>query len=1189
MRVTIRSKLAAIVVAAVLALVVLIVGTNLIANRMQAELETIQGRYLPKMDLGPRLEADFERARRAFQDAVGSHDLDAVNEARDRKGAILDELAAARDFLDPAQATALREAIEGYFTTAFDVSRRLVGGETGEALVGAMAAMQAKQALATDRLKIATRLDRGELREAFGTIARTQTTVGRVRLVLSAACLALVISLAVWVGSGVLRSLGAVDDGLRRFGKGDFARPIAVVSRDELGDVAVQANQMADSLRQLMAERDRRDWLKNAQAGLVRELRGELEPEEVATRAVRFLARAVEAPAGALYTADADGSFRLAAEHALASAGGGAPARFRMGEGLVGQAARQEDLTVVSDVPPDYMRVRSGTGEGAPRAIVLVPLPHASRVVGVLELAMFKPWSEGAAELVSSVRDTLAIAIVVARARAATRELLAATQRQAERLAAQEEELRANNDELAAQEEELRTANTDLSQRTEELEAQRQTLAQRNADLDEARVRLEQRAAELTTVSAYKSQFLANMSHELRTPLNSMLLLSNLLAENEDGRLTPRQVEFARTIFSAGKDLLALINQVLDLAKVESGHQEVEIGPVPLADLAERARRVFTPLARDKGLAFAVTVAAGLPDAIPTDRRRVEQILTNLLGNAIKFTMKGEVTLRIEPAGADARFRRSDLEPGGFIAFVVCDTGLGIAPEDFERVFAPFEQVDAAADRRYGGTGLGLGIARELTALLGGELQLRSTLGAGSTFTCFLPRRPPAQLAASAAPAAIVEPSDAQSGRGRSPAASSPKAHASGSPAAAAPGPGEPFLLLIEDDPVFAATFGEVIEGQGFTYLLATNGQTGLRVARERRPKGIILDVRLPDMDGWRVMEKLRADPSTASIPVHFISALDASERGLAMGAVGYLTKPVTRRDLVSVIEALVPRAGERSARFLVVEDDAFTADSIVRVLEAERLETRRVSSAEAALAVLSRERFDCMILDLSLADMSGLDLLQALREQQGGAAPKVVVYTARALSRPETKALEAYAEAIVLKDGSSVERLLDEVRLFVRRFQSGPGRDGAPSRGLEPAPPDVRFEGRKVLVVDDDMRTVYALSATLRAKGIEVVVADTGKAALEALEARSDIEIVLMDIMMPEMDGYEAMRRIRADARFGALPIIALTAKAMKGDAEKCVEAGASRYLPKPIDADRLLALIATCLGGAGEARARG
>jgi CheY-like chemotaxis protein/signal transduction histidine kinase len=786
------------------------------------------------------------------------------------------------------------------------------------------------------------------------------------------------------------------------------------------------------------------------------------------------------------------------------------------------------------------------------------------------------------------VRDTLAIAIVVARARAATRELLAATQRQAERLAAQEEELRANNDELAAQEEELRTANTDLSQQTEELEAQRQTLAQRNAELDEARVRLEQRAAELTTVSAYKSQFLANMSHELRTPLNSMLLLSNLLAENEEGRLTPRQVEFARTIFSAGKDLLALINQVLDLAKVESGRQEIEIGPVPLADLAERARRVFTPLARDKGLTFAVTVAGGLPDAIPTDRRRVEQILTNLLGNAIKFTTKGEVALRIEPAGADARFRRSDVDPDGFIAFVVSDTGLGIAPEDHERVFAPFEQVDAAADRRYGGTGLGLGIARELTALLGGELQLRSMLGLGSTFTCFLPRRAPAQLAAAANPAraAIAEPSGAHGGRDQSPAASSSKSLA---PSTAAPGPGEPFLLLIEDDPVFAATFGEVIEGQGFTYVLAPNGQTGLRIARERRPAGIILDVRLPDMDGWRVMEKLRADPNTAAIPVHFISALDASERGLAMGAVGYLTKPVTRRDLVSVIESLVPRAGERSARFLVVEDDAFTADSIVRVLEAERLETRRVSSAEAALAVLSRERFDCMILDLSLADMSGLDLLQALREQQGGASPKVVVYTARALSRPETKALEAYAEAIVLKDGSSVERLLDEVRLFVRRFQSGPGRDGAPSRGLEAVPPDVRFEGRKVLVVDDDMRTVYALSATLRSKGIEVVVADTGKAALEALEARADIEIVLMDIMMPEMDGYEAMRRIRADARFGALPIIALTAKAMKGDAEKCVEAGASRYLPKPIDADRLLALIATCLGGAGEARARG
>jgi CheY-like chemotaxis protein/signal transduction histidine kinase len=1153
MRATLRLKLVAIVGSATLAFVVLIAAGVVTLRHAQEDLRRIEGRYVPRLDLAIRLEAQLERMQRGFQDAVSSHDADGLAAAHQMKEGFLEILVGAGEAVEHANVVALRAALDEYDSAATDVSRRLIGGETGEPIVAAMAAMQGKREHVAELSRAATAFDRGQLADAFRATSQALEQSARSRLIISIGCLLVVFVLSTWIGRGVLRTLAQLTRGLERFGAGDFAQPIAARAQDELGDVARRANEMATSLRRLSEERDRGDWLKDGLAGLARDLRGELEPGEVAARALAFLARTVDAPAAALYTVEQDGSLALAAEHGLGGpARGGASKRFNRAEGLVGQAALQQDLVVVADPPPDYLQVVSGLGAAPPRALILLPLVHTGHVTGVLELATFKPWTELSSELLLLVRETLAIAIAVARGRAATRDLLAATQRQAERLAAQEEELRAANEELQAQEEELREANGELSAQTEELQAQRRQLAERNIELDEARMRLEHRAEELATVSTYKSQFLANMSHELRTPLNSMLLLSNMLVKNDGGTLTAQQVEFARTIYGAGKDLLGLINQVLDLAKVESGRQEVALASVDLGAVVAQLERVFLPLAEEKGLTFRASIAPDLPRHVVTDRRRVEQILTNLLGNAIKFTQRGGVTFRVERAGAGVRYRRPDLPARDVLALSVSDTGLGIAPENQERIFAPFEQVDGAADRRYGGTGLGLGIARELATLLGGELQVGSTLGVGSTFTCLLP------LEASPADAAVAPPA---------PAAVDPTV-----------APRGPFLLIVEDDPIFLATFGEVIRSQGLQYIPATRGQAALRIAREQRPKGIILDVKLPDIDGWAVMEALRADPVTAEIPVHFVSAHDGAARGLALGAVGYLRKPVTRDDLVNVIEALVPKAPAHAARFLVVEDDALAATSVVRMLEAEKLEVQSVSSGEQALELLRQQTFGCMILDLSLPEMSGLDLLRALRDEALPSPPRVVVYTARSLSRAETMTVEAYTEAIVVKDGSSNERLLDEVRLFVRRFKDAGDRGAQPPSNV--VPQDARFEGRKILLADDDMRTVYALSATLRAKGLEVIVADNGKAAVEALDRESDVAAVLMDIMMPEMDGYEAMRRIRADGRFPTLPIVALTAKAMKGDEERCVEAGATHYLPKPIDADRLLAVLATCLG---------
>jgi CheY-like chemotaxis protein/signal transduction histidine kinase len=1186
-RLSFRTKLIAIVGTAAAALLVLIVASAAISQRTEQELAKIQERHLPRLQLGPQLQADFERLKRGLQDAVAARDSDAIAATRAIETKFLVDLDGGGSAVTPGQIAALRGAMDDYYGAAVDVSRRLVAGETGERLVDAMTAMQAKQARAADLLDTVTAFNPNDLAVAFASARRAEITGGQIRLTISLVCLLGLVLLSWWIGRGVVHSLAEVSVGLRRFGGGTFDRPIPI-SRgdDELADLAQQANQMAESLKRLALERDQNDWVREAVAGLAQETRGELEPAELATRAVRFLARHLEAPAGALYYREGENDLVLLGQHGRVADGAAAPS-FRLGEGLVGQAALGEEIAVVKDLPADYLRIRSGLGEAAPKLIVLVPLRELGQARGVLELAFFSPWSARAAEAVSLVRESLVIALEVALARVATRRLLAETQRQAARLHQQDEELRATNEELETQQEELRQTNNELTEQATELEAQRAALEQNNRELGAARHGLEQKAAELSTVSAYKSQFLANMSHELRTPLNSMLLLSNLLGENEDRNLTEKQVEFAQTIHTAGKDLLVLINQVLDLAKIEAGKREVNVAPVPVRQLGEHARLIFSPQAHDKGLRLVVEVASDVPEILQTDGQRIEQILRNLLGNAIKFTSRGEVALRVTRAPADARFRRLDLRRETALLFAVSDTGLGIAPENQERIFVPFEQVDGAIDRKYGGTGLGLSISRELASLLGGELQVESTLGTGSTFRLFLP--PTLRVVSGASPPTppLPDPSELPASGPpalRAPGLPSPEEPTSApAPTTAAPqaaaerSGGSELLLVIEDDRGFAEAFADVVRKQGLECLVASDGQSGLRLAREHRPMGIVLDVRLPDTDGWRVMEELRFDQATAKIPVHFVSAVNGAERGMALGAVGYLTKPATRTDIVRVIESLSTRVAEGAGRVLVVEDDLVMADSVAKQLAEEKLEVRRAVNAAEALAALEREQIGCIVLDLSLPDMDGLDLLEKLRAEYGANMPSVLIYTARALSKAEARALEAHSEAVVLKDGSSGERLVEEVRLFTRRLKEGlgPRRENAPRPHLG----SLNLTGKKILIVDDDMRTVYALSATLRAKGAEVVVAENGKAALDLLDQRPDMEAVLMDIMMPEMDGFEATRRIRQDARFQALPIIALTAKVMKGDAEKCLQAGATEYLPKPIDGDRLLALLSGLL----------
>jgi hypothetical protein len=1081
------------------------------AARTERAIDAIRRRYLPIIELGPELEARFDRLGRSFQDAVAARDpemLQATHAALDELRGRIDGV---RGVLDATAATALSSALSDYYETAIGVSTRLIAGETGEAILGSETAMQAKQALAKDRLLAAISFDRAELTRAFETVARAEATAGRTYLLTAVGCLGLVIGLSLWLGRGLLRSVASLTSGLERFGRGSFDLPIPVMGHDELQRVAVEANQMAASLRTFTRERDNADWLKGALVGLAEEIRGELAPAEVASRTLRFLTRYLGMPSGALYAVTQAGVLELLATHASAGAAtpGQAPPRFRFGEGLVGQAALSDDLTIVTDAPAGYLRVRSALGESTPRAILLLPLLHVGQVKGVLELASFIDLPPRSLEALLSVREMLGIALEVARARDDLRDLLAESQRQ------------------------------------------RGQLEENNAALHEARRGLEKKAVELTTISSYKSQFLTNMSHELRTPLNSMLLLSNLLAENAGGNLTGKQVEFARTIHVAGQDLLALINQVLDLSRIEAGKEDVRIGAVSLRRLAATLKLVFEPLAHDKGLDLRVALDSGLPEMIETDARRLEQILKNLLGNAIKFTQQGHVTLRIGRPTPGANLPGQDLRPDSTIAFSVVDTGVGIAPEDQERIFTPFEQVGSAQDNRFGGTGLGLGISRELAALLGGALQLVSEPGRGSTFTCYLPT---ARVGAAEHRLTAAAPAPTM--------AIATREHEQA--------PGRPYLLIVEDDPVFAEVLEEIVRARGLACLTTTDGRSALRLARERRPVGIVLDVKLPDIDGWRVMEDLRAHPATATVPVHFVSALNSPERGLAIGAVGFLTKPATREDLRRVVDGLISRRASQGTGVLVIEAPGSGDHSIQAHLAAEGIEVRGATSGRDAVAAIERDHYSCVVVDLSLPEVAGLGFLREARALHGREMPSVVVCANRPLEEEELVELEAVGGSLVPSDGASRERLLNEVRRFVQGVSEAP--NPRPAAASSPAP---SLGGRTVLVVDDDMRTVYAISALLRGKGADVVVADTGLAAIEALERRPDVHVVLMDMMMPEMDGYEAMRRIRLDQRFARVPIVALTAHVMKDDAKKCLAAGATYYLPKPVDADQLFNLL--------------
>ncbi|MDQ6681220.1 MAG: response regulator [Pseudomonadota bacterium] len=946
----------------------------------------------------------------------------------------------------------------------------------------------------------------------------------------------------------------------------------------------------------------RQHWLREGQSLLAEQVVGQLKMADLGRALLTFFSNRLDVGVAALYVrSGADGLNRVAT-YGFSEEAGQTEDSIALGAGLVGQAALEHRTIRLTELAPDYLRVNSALGHSAPKSIAVVPLDNDGEVNGVLELGFVRSITPRDEEFFKLIAGLLGAAVERAIYRQRLQEALKETQQLNEELQVQQEELRTANEELEEQSRaltesqvNLENQQAELEQSNEQLADQAQALDQRNSLLDQTRLELEQRAAELQLASRYKSEFLANMSHELRTPLNSSLILAKLLGDNPTGNLNDEQVRFAQSIHAAGNDLLNLINDILDISKVEAGKLELQPENVPLARLVESLKATFEPLAGQKGLRLTVALDPGAPATLHTDQQRAEQILKNLLSNAIKFTEAGEVALRVTG------------RPGGLVEFAVRDSGIGIAPDEQENIFEAFRQADGTTSRRYGGSGLGLSISRDLTRLLGGTLAVQSEPGKGSTFTLQLPV---GGAAASAAPDGIGSPGSLTGTPGIAGTGGSSGATAAAAERARAAGPagkselpalsanaafGAPpravaapafdddrqrdskaarTVLVVEDDPRFARILYDLAHEMKYRCLVARGAVEGFEMATAFGPDAILLDFGLPDRPGLALLHQLKEDSRTRHIPVHIVSAEDRSDTAMHMGAVGYATKPATREQLRAVFTKLEEKFTQRVKRVLLVEDDARQRDSIVHLIGDDDVEIVAVERGEQALAHLRTASFDCMIIDLKLPDMQGSELLRRMSSEETFSFPPVIVYTGRNLTRDEEAELLKYSRTIIIKGARSPERLLDEVSLFLHQVESKLSKErqtmlkSARSR-------DKVFDGRRILLVDDDVRNIFALTSALESKGLAVEIGRNGFEALDKLDQVADIDLVLMDVMMPGMDGLEATRKIRAQPRFRKLPIVAVTAKAMKDDQEQCLKAGASDYLAKPIDLDRLFSLM--------------
>jgi CheY-like chemotaxis protein len=943
---------------------------------------------------------------------------------------------------------------------------------------------------------------------------------------------------------------------------------LALLGRRDLMKLSSQYNATLEHEAEHNALLRHQDWLRTGQTELSAKTTGINDMAPLATAVLDYVTRYLNGVVAAMYVRSEDGVLTRIGAYGFAHEDNERGRVLQPRESLAAQAADQNRVLTLRELPADYIKVGSALGEAAPRELLIAPVSNFGKIKGVIEIGFLHGVRERDVEFMQTIAASVGAAVAGVLHRQRLQVALEEQQALNEELQVQQEELRTANEELEEQSRALEESQSALENQQAELEVTNEQLGEqaerldfKNAALTAAQEQLRERALELERASRYKSEFLANMSHELRTPLNSSLILAKLLGDNVAGNLTEEQVRFAQTIYSAGNDLLHLINDILDISKVEAGKLELVPEDIPLRRAVEGIARMFEPMARQKKLSFDVVIEPSVPMAIHTDRQRLEQVLKNLLSNAIKFTDSGRVSLTVS-ASAE-----------GWVQFSVQDSGIGIAPEQQDKIFDAFHQADGSTARKYGGTGLGLSISRDLTALLGGTLTLASTPGEGSTFMLSLPRNgnvaatpPVPQLVHAAPPVRVATPEPVQE-------VARAEAHTF-TDDRNQPSSGVRTVLVVEDDPEFARILYGLAHDMEFRCLVAMTAQEGLELAGSNKPDAILLDVRLPDGSGLSVLQQLKEDPATRHIPVHVVSSQDNAGEALHLGAIGYALKPTSREQLEAVFHKLKDKSSQQMKRVLLVEDDERQRDSVVHLISDADVEIAAVGSGAEALALLRAGIFDCMIIDLKLPDMQGNELLQRMSQEELSSFPPVIVYTGRNLTRDEETELSKYSRSIIIKGARSPERLLDEVTLFLHKVESQLSSERQTMlktvRGR-----DRVFEGRTILLVDDDVRNVFALTSALEQRGAKVEVGRNGFEAIAKLDEVATIDLVLMDVMMPGMDGLEATRRIRQDKRFTRLPIIAITAKAMKDDQEQCLAAGANDYLAKPIDLTRLYSLL--------------